>query len=176
MSTTLTGAAYGGSQPLANTALLLTAGAVTVSATAITFANNGILYTRTTVTTLTPNTVDLFTGAAFPVMAKNTAACLVFGYVGPASTDGAGTSRASLIPVVYMGKIVPYVSTAANSTSLPMPAVHDWVTPVAYVPLVAGATTAAGGWQLMTSFWDATGIVATPVNILRLPPTNPLTA
>ena len=180
MTTTLTGAAYGGNSTLSNYALSgLSGTGITFTSVATQFSNDARLYTRAinsgqSLTALK----DGYTGAAFLPMVANQACVFVWGSNGPAYVDKAGATIASVANVVCQGAIVPWkASWGLLSTRCPWPLFPDAFTPMAYAVIKAGASV-SGNWVFGTQTFDtSTGVVIDPaVNILQLPPSEPITA
>ena len=189
MSTNLTGAAQGGNLTLNNAAISgLSGSAVTFSTTnAVPFSVGGKLFTKAAIgatavpvndaSTVTASNAVAASGAAFrALVAQQTppgysaniiyagsVACFVFGL------DAAGNVR------VAQGRVVQYSDTSPASTTVPLPILPDWMTAFAYVVVKLVSATSAS-WTFGTSLWNATGVtIDPPVNIMAVPPTDPIT-
>ena len=188
MSYNLTGAAQGGNLTLANAAISGLSGAATTFTTTspVSFTVSGKLFSKAAIgatavpvndagTVLASNAVAA-SGSAFralvaqqsPGFSANiiyagSVACFVFGL------DAAGNIR------VAQGRVVQYSDTSPNSTTVPLPILPDWMTPFAYAVIKLVSTTAAS-WTFGTGLWNAAGItIDPPVNIMAVPPTDPIT-
>lgn len=162
----LTGAAVGGNAVFITPALTgLSGGATTYSSSAFGFAVKGILYAKALVSGGATPTTDGVTAAAFVTQLPSKACCYVW------AINLSGTVQ------VIQGPVVAYTDSTANSTRCPFPFIPDTSTPFAYSVIKTASNTAAAGWILGTSNWNATGVtVDTVVNVHHLPASDPLTA
>lgn len=189
MSYNVTGALQGGNLTLANPAIGGLSGAATTFTTtnAISYSVAGKLFGKAAIgaaavpvndaSTILAVAATAATGSAFrPLVAQQTpagfsaniiyagsVACFVFGL------DALGNVR------VAQGRVVQYSDTSANSTTVPLPTLPDWMTPFAYAVIKLVSATATS-WTFGTGLWNATGItIDAPVNIMAVPPTDPIT-
>jgi len=100
-------------------------------------------------------TTDAVTGAAFTALAANEGCVYVYGL------DAAGNIK------VIAGNIQTLDSGGSFTSRSEFPVVPDTIAPFCYVVCKNGSTGSA--WTFGTSNWDATGMTATPVNVLCLP-------
>ena len=190
MSYNLTGAIQGGNLTLANPAIggLSGAAATFTTTNAVSYSVAGKLFSKAAIgatavpvndaSTLLATAATAATGAALrPLVAQQTptgfsanvifagsVACFVF------CLDALGNIR------VAQGRVVQYSDTSAGSTTVPMPTLPDWMTPFAYAVIKLVSSTAAS-WTFGTSLWNAAGVtIDAPINIMALPPTDPITA
>lgn len=165
MSTNITNAIQGGNVALSKAGLATGTTTTSTIAAAVNYTINGKYMAQKAIATnaATPTT-DAVTGAAFNGMTANKACVFVY------CLDSAGAIK------VAQGKVVPYTDTTAGSTICPFPLIPDTLTPIGYMVIKAGATT-VGTWTFGSNNWATTGItVDTPVDVMSLPPSDPVTA
>jgi len=103
----------------------------------------------------TTPTTDAVTGAAFTALTANQGCVYVYGL------DAGGNIKA------IAGTIQTLDSGGSFTSRSEFPFVPDTIAPFAYVVCKNGSTGSA--WTIGTSNWDATGMTATPVDVLTLP-------
>lgn len=100
-------------------------------------------------------TTDALTGAAFVPLTANTGCNVVL------ALDSGGNIKAAQGPVKAL-------DSAGNFTGSPeFPVMPETLAAFAYIECKAGST--ATSWVFGTGNWDATGITATPVDVIMLP-------
>jgi len=138
----------------AQAATTFTATPVGTSA-AISFMVKGKAFTKATISGGTTPTTDAITGAAHTALAASEGNVYVLGL------DAGGNIKLA-------GGNVQKLDAAGNFVSRSeFPPMPDTIAPFAYIVCKNGSTGSA--WTIGSSNWNATGMTATPVNIMALP-------
>lgn len=147
--------------------LLTATGGVTTYDTTVTinYAIDGILRTKTAITTGTTPTTDANTGLAFPALVggASVAGQNGNGAVAVWMLDSAGTV------FVALGAPQPLDAQGNFINSPQFPAIPAGKVPFAYQVLKAGATASATAIVFGTANWNATGFTNSIKNVMTLP-------
>lgn len=147
--------------------LLTATGGVTTYDTTVTinYALDGILRTKTAITTGATPTTDANTGLAFPALVGGASVAGAFGNGAVAvwGLNAAGTVRVALGSPQAL-------DSQGNFVNAPQfPAIPSDFTPFAYQVLKAGATASATAIIFGTALWNATGFTNVIKNVAFLP-------
>lgn len=125
------------------------------TAAAISFMVKGKSFTKATISGGATPTTDAITAAAFVALAANQGCVFVIGL------DASGNVKAA------QGNVQSLDSAGSFVARSEFPSMPDTIAPLTYVVCKNGSTGTA--WTFGTSNWNATGMTATPVNIMALP-------
>lgn len=125
------------------------------TAAAISFAIKGKSFTKATISGGATPTTDAVLAAAFPPLAANQGTVVVLGL------DSGGNIKAA------QGSIETLDASGGFILAPQFPVMPDTIACFCYIVCKNGSTGSA--WTFGTSNWNATGMTATPVNIIMIP-------
>lgn len=175
MSYNITNAVFGGNAVLsraggATANMVNVTGAKTYTTQNLTYAVGGKLLYKAAVTTQAVPTTDVVTGKAFVAVQKQQACAFIW------TIDASGNFGLAQGPLPVSAGTVGTVTnmdsaTPGNVVTAPQfPALPDTLTPVAYFIAKISSNYAGTGFIPGSSDnWDATGVVATAVDVIALP-------
>lgn len=115
----------------------------------------GKAYSKSAISGGTTPTTDTNTGATMVALGKSKGCVFVLGL------------DASANIVAFQGPVVDIDASGTFKDAPEFPFISDLYAPFAYIVVKAGATS-SGSWAFGSSNWDATGVTATPVDIVAI--------